>query len=144
MRLIFSLFIFFISCQTPTVNIVGVHDGDTYTTSVGEKIRLAYVDCPELSQEYGVEARNYAAHLILHRQVELIRKGKDKYGRTIAEVRFNGKFLDELLVEAGYAWTYRQYSTESLIKKQNIARNKRVGLWNNPHSLPPFIYRKNN
>lgn len=35
-----------------------VHDGDTFTTCQGQRVRLFGIDAPELKQQYGYPARD--------------------------------------------------------------------------------------
>ena len=57
----------FVNDKISNVTIKSVLDGDTihvYEGSETLKIRLAYLDCPETSEEYGVEATNYTKSIL--------------------------------------------------------------------------------
>ena len=71
------------------VVITSCYDGDTCTSSNGEKIRLACIDTPELRGKRAdlvpaKEARNYLRELVLGRKVTIRRITTDRYGRTVA------------------------------------------------------------
>ena len=89
-----------------------VVDGDTVWID-GEKIRLLNVDAPEIGQadcraerQRGIAARDRMVALTKGRP-EIIRDGKDRYGRTLAKVRFGGRDVGEALIATGHArrWT---------------------------------------
>ena len=69
--------------------VVGVTDGDTITVlhdGVGEKIRLAGIDCPERGQDYGTRAKQFLSALVFRKTVRVYDQGQDRYGRTIGTV----------------------------------------------------------
>ena len=65
-----------------------VIDGDTIHHE-GERIRIWGLDCPELRQPGGPEAKKALQNLLRGATVQLKRRGRDKYGRTVAIV-FSG------------------------------------------------------
>ena len=58
----------------PRSLVVSVYDGDTLTLETGDKVRLRWVNTPELKppQDYGIEAREAAKRLVLGVEVQLI------------------------------------------------------------------------
>jgi endonuclease YncB( thermonuclease family) len=69
--------------------VVGVLDGDTIEVMHNhhaEHIRLNGIDCPEKGQVFGQRAKQTASRLGYGKEVPLETFGKDKYGRTIADV----------------------------------------------------------
>ena len=133
-----AIILLFISC-TSNVKIKRIIDGDTIVTVTRERIRLAEIDAPESQQEYGQHAKQFLSNLILGKTIQIRRKGKDKYHRTIAELYYNGIWINKMMVDSGQAWAYIKYS--SLYPDEIIARNKRLGLWAYPYEAP-FLYRK--
>ena len=99
----------------PTTIIKNCYDGDTCTTSKGEKIRLACIDSPELK---GVNAnpisaktaRDFLNNLIANKQVSIRRITFDKYGRTVAELYKDEINIQKLLVDKNLAKIYKKYS----------------------------------
>ena len=93
----------------PTVGIVErVVDGDTIVLASGERIRYLLVDTPENTTEvecYGPEATEYNRMLVEGQTVELTYDAEclDDFGRLLAYVSVNGREVNSLMVERGYA-----------------------------------------
>ena len=85
--------------------VVAVYDGDTFTLDTGQKVRLRGVNTPELRppEEYGLEARDAAARLLLNQKVTLTYGPvtKDGYGRLIASVQVKETDIATHLLEQG-------------------------------------------
>jgi len=85
--------------------VVGILDGDTIEVlhnSRPERIRLNGIDCPEKGQAYGKKAKQAASALVFGKEVTLQTYGKDKYGRTIADVLLlDGTNVNHELVKDG-------------------------------------------
>ena len=99
----------------PIVFIKDCYDGDTCTTSKGEKIRLACIDTPELKgwkadPITAKEARDFVNNLVANEKVSIKRITKDKYGRTVGELFKNGVNIQELIVEKGYGKIYKKFA----------------------------------
>lgn len=107
------------------------------------KVRLHGIDCPEKKQAFGKVASTFLGEHIFNRVVEVHVKGKDRYGRTIGIVYDKGEVINEKMLEAGLAWHYTKYDTNSAwAQLEAVARKKRVGLWAQDHPLPPWDFRK--
>ncbi|WP_269614458.1 thermonuclease family protein [Prochlorococcus marinus] len=101
----------------PTVTIQNCYDGDTCTTSEGEKIRLACIDTPELRGKKAdlipaKAARDYLNNLVDESKVNIRRITEDRYGRTVAELSKGPMNIQEHLVEKGFARIYERYSSQ--------------------------------
>jgi endonuclease YncB( thermonuclease family) len=120
-----------------------VIDGDTFVTSAGDVVRLAYVDAPEITQAYGQESKRFVEKLILHKEVRLQYITADIYNRNVCNVFLNKKVtLNKLLIDSGYAWCY---DTDIEYQKyEDRARSRCVGLWNIDSAPPirPSLYRR--
>ena len=97
------------------INIKSCYDGDTCTSTQGEKIRLACIDTPELSGAKAdpvpaKEARDYLNSLVSGRDVDIRRITKDRYDRTVAELSINGINIQQIMVQKGYAKIYSKYA----------------------------------
>ena len=97
------------------ITIKDCYDGDTCTSSDGEKIRLACIDTPELKGKRAkpneaIAAKNFLNEMIKGEKVSIRRVTEDKYGRTVGELSFNGENLQQLLVKEGHAEIYKKYS----------------------------------
>ena len=101
----------------PSVTIQSCYDGDTCTTTDGEKIRLACIDTPELRGKKadpipGKAARDYLNDLVGGSTVTIRRITEDRYGRTVAELSKGPMNIQEHLVEKGLASIYERYSSQ--------------------------------
>ena len=97
------------------VIIESCYDGDTCTTSEGEKIRLACIDTAELrgpkAQPVKAQAaKDYLNNLIAGKEVFIKRITNDRYGRTVAELSINGKNIQQIMFNSGYAKIYSKYA----------------------------------
>ena len=94
--------------------VVSVLDGDTIEVLHNrhpERIRLSGIDCPEHGQAYGQKAKQAASALVFGKEVTLQTYGRDKYGRTLADVLLpDGTNINHELVKDGWCWWYRNYA----------------------------------
>jgi len=123
--------------------VVGIIDGDTIEVlhhQRAERIRLSGIDCPEKGQAYGQKAKHAVADIAFGKDVMLQTHGKDKYGRTLADVRLlDGTHVNHKLVEDGWCWWYRKYAPRNreLERLEKTARAAKKGLWVDPVQVPP-------
>lgn len=104
-----------LNSNNASINIESCYDGDTCTSTQGEKIRLACIDTPELRGAKAdpvpaKEARDYLNRLIAGKDVDIRRITKDRYNRTVAELSINGINIQKIMFEKGYAKIYSKYS----------------------------------
>jgi len=128
------------------------HDGDSITV-VNEsgtqiRIRLYGVDAPEIKQPYGYQARRRMAKLAGRKTLDIEPMDTDRYGRTVAIVRFrDGVMLNEVMVAEGLAWVYDEYChspelCQHLRELQDQARQERRGLWIDDAPQRPSDWRR--
>jgi micrococcal nuclease len=147
---LFLLSIFITPClsKVHTGKVIGVADGDTITVLQGKKqykIRLYGIDCPEKSQAYGKQAKQFVSKLTFGKTVELTAYDVDRYKRIVAVVRVGGFNVNEALIKNGYAWRYTKYCKESFcddwISTEYTARSMKLGLWRDKNPMPPWEWR---
>jgi endonuclease YncB( thermonuclease family) len=84
------------------VRVVNVHSADTIVVlhdGKAETIRLKGIDCSESS----VRAKKYATNTIGGKNLTVKTDGKDKYGRTLADLFLeNGNHFNRELVRTGH------------------------------------------
>lgn len=136
-----------VRAETFSGKCVKVLDGDTIEVMHGntaKRIRLAGVDCPEKSQDFGKRAKEFTAQQAYGQDVTILTHNTDRYGRTIAQVILpDGRSLNTELVRNGLAWWYRRYSADAtLAKLEQNARETKSGLWSAPEPTPPWLYRR--
>jgi len=131
--ILFSLLIFAASASAFTV--VSVHDGDTCTLQddAGSmfKVRLGWIDAPELKQTGGAEARDALAAIILGKNVDLIELATDHYGRTVGLIFQRGRLINVDMVATGWAYVYPDYAKEApwLAGVEYFAQANGQGMW---------------
>ena len=149
----FSLLFVFLLFAVVTIaqirgKVVGIADGDSFTLLTSEnkqlKIRLHGIDCPEKKAAFGQKAKAFTSDLIFGKYVTIKQTAKDRYRRTVAIVYLpDGRILNEELLKAGMAWHYRQHDKNPRWSKmEQQARIAKRGLWQAPHPVPPWEYRK--
>ena len=111
--------------ELPSVTIQSCYDGDTCTTTEGEKIRLACINTPELRGKKddpipAQAARDYLNNLIAGSTVTIRRITEDRYGRTVAELSQDPINIQEDLVEKGFASIFERYSSQCEWSKNKV------------------------
>jgi micrococcal nuclease len=82
---------------------------------------------------------------VFGKEVILQTFGKDKFGRTIANVLLpDGTNVNHTLVKNGWCWWYRKYAPGDSVLEglEKEAREARKGLWQDSAPIPPWQYRK--
>jgi len=127
-----------------------VIDGDTIwvrSDSTTVKVRLSYIDAPELKQMFGMQSKKYLTSLVLDKNVEIHSYRRDRYKRVIGEVYIHNNnesvFINAKLLKSGHAWVYKRYRKNPyLMNLENFARMKKNGIWNLDNPKEPWKYRK--
>jgi endonuclease YncB( thermonuclease family) len=131
-----------------TGRVVGVHDGDTITVlrdGKGVKVRLYGVDAPEEEQAFGTVAKHFTSSMSFDKTVTVLVHDTDRDGRLVGEVLLpGGRSLNESVVRSGLAWWYQYYAPHdtTLARLEQDARTAHRGLWSDPHTIPPWEFRK--
>jgi len=102
--------------------VIKVYDGDTITIAArlpfnGSPIyrfsvRLAHIDSPEIRGEskmenrLAIESRDALHKLIFGKIIELKNNGKEKYGRLLADLYYDGLYVNQWMLDNKYAVMY--------------------------------------
>lgn len=126
--------------------VVNVIDGNTFEVENENgdviKLMLSEVDCPEIGQAMGDEAKAFTNDLILKKKVSIELKGKDWLGNKLAILTLrSGKVLHEELIKSGLAWASKKASS-SVTTLEASAKNEKLGLWSENEPTPPWVYRR--
>lgn len=129
------------------LRVVGVHDGDTLTGLSSDKeqvkVRLDAIDAPELGQAFGQTSKKALSDKVFGRQVVVLRKTIDRYGRTIGHVLVDGRDVNLEMLEEGMAWHYKHFDRNArLSDAEASARAARKGLWGDAEPVPPWDWRQ--
>lgn len=109
-----------------------VVDGDTLRIG-GDIYRLYGIDAPEASQTCrdawpaGRIAADHLKAMVAERVVHCERRGRDRYGRTLAVCWADDEDIGARLVSEGWAWAFSRYSNR-YVEQQEAAVRARVGL----------------
>ncbi len=118
--------------------VVSVYDGDTLTLASGDKIRLRWVNTPELKppEAYGLEARAATERFVLNRSVTLLLGGenpRDGYGRVVSGLKTDEGDLSLHLASLGLAHVFvippDSSDLTALLAAQEAARAAKRGIW---------------
>ena len=125
-----------------------VADGDTLTLTLPdkrtEKIRLYGIDAPEHRQDYAKEAKQKLVELTSGKELRAVVINKDRYGRSVARVFADKTDVCLAMVRGGCAWHYVIYAPldMELAEAEALAAAQKWGLWQHPHPVPPWEFRK--
>lgn len=108
-------------------------------------VRLYAIDAPELSQPFGVEARE-RMRKIARGSLRLDVVNTDRYGRVVGVVyrRNRKKSLNHMIVAAGLAYSYQRYGKlDGISEAEARARKRRLGIWKSGGSQTrPWDHRR--
>ena len=125
------------------VKVIRVIDGDTIELEGGRKVRYIGVDTPELTDNrtlvkcFADKALAKNKELVEGNMVSLEKDASetDKYGRLLRYVYKGNIFINEVLVQEGYAHAVSFppdiLYQEKLSEAEREAREKKLGLWGN-------------
>jgi endonuclease YncB( thermonuclease family) len=129
-----------------TARVVTVHEGDRLTIrhdGRSETIYLKDIDCPELKQPYGKQAKHAIAAYVANREVVVRALKRDRHGRITAEILLqDGRNVGHELVKEGLAWSRPDTSqSQSLGDVEELARAAGKGLWSDHNPVPPWKWK---
>ena len=125
-----------------------VLDGDTLHVGYS-RIRMYGIDAPETAQmcssssgpwPCGAHAGAALGNAIRGRTVSCQIKGEDRYNRALAICHAGNTDLNGWMVQNGWAFAYRQYSSR-YVQNETAARSARIGIWRG-EVVPPWDWRK--
>ena len=111
-HIVVSILLCSASCEPAGIR---VWDGDSIwlgTTWQSEAVRIFNIDAPEIkglcAYESGLalQSKIRLAELLKGRRVEILRQGTDRYDRTLAAIRVEGRDVGDILVSEGLARTW--------------------------------------
>lgn len=126
--------------------VESVTDGDTIkvrSTNGINTIRFYGIDAPEKDQPFGNSVTTFLKDKIENKQVFIEYSSKDRYGRIIGKVYYNGTYINNLIVKIGGAWHYKQYSNDKDLSDSELyAKKNQLGIWKNQSAIAPWEWRK--
>ncbi|MCO4743438.1 MAG: lamin tail domain-containing protein [Proteobacteria bacterium] len=119
--------------------VASVYDGDTVTLTTGDKIRLRWVNTPELkpAEAYGIEGREAAEAFLAGHEITLLlgsENPRDGYGRIVSGLqRPDGGNLSIHLLELGLAHLFiippDDTDLTPFLEAQSKAKAANRGIW---------------
>ncbi len=133
--------------------MIGIADGDTLTvldaSHQQHKIRLSGIDAPERGQPFGTVSGDHLGERVFGKQVTIEYNKRDRYGRIVGKVLDSVHDVNLEQIDAGLAWHYKEYQYEQNPLDRQIyadteieARREKRGLWQDPHPIPPWDWRR--
>lgn len=154
MKKVFSIIAVFLICasasfaQSFQVKVVRISDGDTFVGLNRDNLQLKFriwgIDAPEKGQAFGAKSKEHLSSLIFGKTITVDVKKTDGWGRFVAYVYTpDNKDVSLEMIEAGFAWHYKQYDDSSVYENaEKEARKNRRGLWIDANPVAPWNYRK--
>lgn len=145
--LAFTLAIAAIQISRIQGQVTSIIDGNTLevTTADGEVYRVVLpgIDCPELTQDFGIEARDLLNKLTMNAEVVVHLHGKDRLKNYIGIIVIEGRGDIRLpLLEEGLAWTSEKDPLPELEIIRADAMGRKAGLWKRKDPVPPWVFRR--
>lgn len=136
-----------ITVYSQSGKVVKIKDGDTVVLLDSDNnqitLRLAEVDCPESKQAFGKKAKEFTSNEVGNKVVSYKIISTDRYGRYIAKIFYDNKYLSEEIIKNGYGWHYKKYSKSKKLSDLEInAKKNKLGLWADKAPVEPYMFRK--
>ena len=154
-RLVFILYLFLVISISHADEykgiVIKVTDGDSIkvktVTNKINKVRLLYIDAPEINQQYGKSSKIFLEKIILNQNIIINTEKNDRYGRQLGEVYLythdKRVFINAKMIKSGNAWVYiTNRSNIYLLNLEEHARINKLGLWAHPPIIEPWTFRK--
>jgi len=125
--------------------VTEVIDGDTFKTTDRGKpviVRIADIDCPELQQPGGQEAKQFTTKILLGTLISIKTSGKKQNGILTGKVTTNrGRNMAVLLIQKGLAWPVPKTKNNLVTGQCKKSISSKIGIWVNGIPEPPWKYR---
>lgn len=128
--------------QEGTYRVARVLDGDTIELEDGTRVRYAGVDAPETNETYNLSSTKLNQELVGGKDVLVVptQERWDQYGRLLAYVYVGDVFVNEKMIEEGYALLYlykgqKPELYDRLKAAEDYAHSRHLGIW-----LDEWIY----
>ena len=107
------------------------------------------IDAPERGQAFGTKSKEHISDLVAGQIVTVEYHDLDRYRRILGKVLLKGEDVNLEQVSSGMAWHYKKYQREQSATDrirysdaEREARKQKLGLWHDPHPVPPWDYRQ--
>ena len=91
---------------------------------------------------FGQASKKALSGKFFGKDVVVIAKTRDKYGRTVGHVLIDGRDVNLEMLEEGMAWHYGKYDHNKRLREaEQSARAAGGGLWADQEPVPPWDWR---
>ncbi|KAI9156563.1 hypothetical protein LWI28_008697 [Acer negundo] len=123
--------------------VIYLQDNEEEVLARKYRIRLRGIDAPENAMPYGKEAKEALVKIVQGKCLKVQVYGEDQYGRYVADVYCNDRFVQELMLKKGLVWHYTAYDKrQEFARWERQARDKRIGLWASSNPEKPWEWRR--
>lgn len=133
---------------SPLPIVTKIKDGDTLEVNRGDElltIRLGCIDAPESDQEpFGSQSATRLSQLLpVGQAINLKEKGRDRYGRTVAEIFVDGQSINLAMVAEGQAVAYRDGCNKNqYLQAEESAKSSKLAFWSQENPIMPWDWRR--
>ena len=126
--------------------VVTVHEGDRLTIrhdGRNETIYIKDIDCPELKQAYGKQAKQAISAYVGSRDVVVRALKRSRNGVGTAEILLqDGRNIGHELLKEGLAWARPDGGQDQRLEEmEQLAKAERKGLWSDPNPVAPWKWK---
>ena len=131
--------------------VAHVIDGDTFrvrpvgsnSKSDSLRIRIDGIDAPESCQQYGEQSTAALKKLIVSKEVTILSKRFDDYGRDVAKISLNNMDVGGWMVRNGHAWSYHYKNSAGPYRlEEEAATRSKLGLFADGSAVEPRVFRR--
>jgi micrococcal nuclease len=136
--------------QRIKAKLTRVIDGDTVEiTSKDHKVfivRLWNIDCPEITQDFGKEAKQFLEDKVLDLDIDFELVSVGKYNRNVGKIfvtKSNNTRVDiaTALLASGFAHATTQNLRDPYVMFEARGRRSKIGLWSDENHIIPSDFR---
>lgn len=136
-----------------TGRVIDVASGDSITivdaSNTELKVRLSGIDAPEKQQPFGTESKKSLADLVYGKEVTVNWIKRDYHKRVVGKVMLNKMDVNLEQVKRGMAWVFKHFVDDpysqdqsDYVDAQEVAEDRRLGLWSQKDPIPPWEFRR--
>ncbi|MDQ7826345.1 MAG: thermonuclease family protein [Candidatus Eremiobacteraeota bacterium] len=127
--------------QDFSTKVISITDGNDILVGEGT-LKLNCIDCPDLDQPFGPQAKTYLEQLIQGKNVDVEVVWVDHSNRKVSKISLDGKDVGTAIASAGLAWYDGKLEQDSEIAQAaDLAKAQKIGLWTQPNPVAPWDFR---
>lgn len=130
------------SPKSERVMVTNVVDGDTFDIKSGVRVRIYGINASEYPEGcLSRESKNRLAELVLNKEISMVDKGKDSFGRSLGMIYMGDLLVNKVLITEGLGVYDSQANKDNremleMEKAESEAKQAGRGLWSSKCSQP--------